>query len=257
VDRHNHRPRPVVVALLAVLTLVVGAVVLTFRGDDSSSTAITPDATVGPTNYLVRRGDTASSVAEIHARSRPVLLEEIGKDRSDSLDPGDTLEIPPLPTEGAEPPSKLATVPSAAVIEQTLDEAAAEFGAPPALVEALAWRASNWSAVPVVGSDKLGLGRLSPSVVDWVNTRVVDEPLDPRVPESGARLLAAYVGALLEITDGDHAATVAAFRQGMTERYQQYWDRGVVRYVKKVLGDVPAFEGRTAPGPPPTTTPAG
>lgn len=254
--RHNHRPRPAVVALLAVVTLAVGLLVFTFRGDDGSTRAITPDATVGPSNYLIRRGDTASSVASVHVRSRKELLDEIGRDRTDSLEPGSTLEIPPLPTEGTRPPGALADVPAAAVIEQTLDEAAAEFGAPPSLVEALAWRASRWSAVPVPGSDELGLGRLSPSVVDWLNTSVLDEPLDPRVPESGARLLAAYVAELLEITDGDHAATVVAFRQGLTERYPQYWDLGVVRYVRRVLRTVPAFEGMTAPGPPPTTAPA-
>jgi hypothetical protein len=255
VGRRNHRPRPIVVALLAMLTLGVAVALLSFRGDSGSSPATTPDATIGPSNYLVRRGDTASSVAKIHVRTRRDLLDQVGLDRTDSLDPGATLEIPPLPTEGETPPPGVAAVPAAAVIEQTLDQAAAEFGVPPSLLESLAWRASKWSAVPVPGSDALGLGRLSPSVVDWTNANVVDEPLDPRVPESGARLLAAYVGALLEITDGDQAATVVAFRQGLTERYDQYWDLGVIRYVRKVLGDVPGFEGQAAPGPPPTTAP--
>lgn len=256
----RHRPRPFTLALLVTVSVAVVVGAMAIGSADDGDSATSPDDTIGSSQYLVRRGDTVSSVADVHAMSRRRFLEQTGLSRSDSLEPGTTIEVPPLETEDAEPPAGLDDVPAAPEVETALDEAAAEFGAPPALVEALAWRASKWSVATVPGAETFGLGRLDPDVVEWLNTEVLDEPLDPRVPEASARLLAAYVAELLEVTDGDHAATVAAFRQGLTERLTQHWDLGVVRYVRKVLALVPAFDGRTTPEPPPpptTTTVAG
>jgi len=250
------------VLALAVITTVaaIGALAWLGAGSRGDSSASGPDDDWWPSEYRVRRGDTSTSVARMHGWDVEHLLDVWGLTLSDSLEPSSVLPIPPLPVEGHAWPPALATDPSRAQLHPTFVRIADEYGVPAPLVEALAWEVSQWDSTLVDEDAEVGIGRLDPETVRWLDEQIVHEPLDPRSAESNIRLTTAYLAHLLEATGGDHAATLAAYYEELHSAYTAPWDLDVVAFVHRVLTRVPDFEAEAPPtattAPPPTTTPS-
>jgi hypothetical protein len=257
VDERHRRPAlptgRIVLGLLLTAAVVLVALTARDQRDDGGSGAVTAAADA---NYLVRPGDTISSVADLHGVSAERLMEENGLTASDPLDPDSRLTIPELSTEGRSPPRELTTDTNKMTYVPLFEQATADHGLPPGLLAALAWHESEWVNVLVDEDERIGLGQLRPDIVSFLRRDVVDEPLDPSRPEDNVTLTAAYLAYLLEASEGDRAAALAGYYMGFETPAGGTWDLDVVRFVNEVLTLAPDFAapGDTAAARPTTAT---
>ena len=243
-----------VLALAALVTISVVAFLATSGGGGGDERASTDHAV--DDLYTVRTGDTISFVAELHAVSEEALLEENDLTPSDSLRPGDQLLVPHPPTQGREPPAELQSHPTKPQLEPVFDRWAEEYDVAPALVKALAWVQSSWTAgAEIVDTDEdgldeeesddegVGIGRLSPETSGFVNSEILGgQRLNPLDVEDGIRLMTAYLGWLLDQNDGDWAAAVAGYRAGLLGPREGPWDLNRTPQITEVLELVPDFQ---------------
>ena len=254
----RHRPSGRVLLAAALTTVVaIGALVFVGRGDSRAE-----DDEVhreGGSHYTVREGDTITSVAELHGVEPEALMESLDLTLADSLEPGDQIDIPSLPTEGREWPHRLAADPLRAQQNVYFERYAEAYDVPTALLQSLAWVVSSWdnaSANPD-GTD-LGIGRVSTDLVGWINSDLIegDVEVDPRSPEGNVELTAAFLGHLLEVTDGDWAASVATYYLDEKVPPTGPWSLELGWFVTGVLNRVPDFESTPPPAATTTTTTA-
>jgi murein DD-endopeptidase MepM/ murein hydrolase activator NlpD len=242
------------VLVAATLTTVVAVGALFLIGRDDTGTGDAPRDRNGPSLYTVRTGDTLTSVADLHGLPVADLLEAVGLELSDSLDPGEVLEIPPIPVAGHEWPERLAADPVVAQQAPLFDRWAEEYEVPTALLQSLAWTISSWDNASVNSDGDMGIGRIDPDLVAWINEELIagDTPVDPRSPDGNVELMAAHLGHLLEVTGGDHANAVATYFLDRTDPSEANWDLRLRRFVTGVLTRVADFEA--TPPPAATTT---
>ena len=248
-------PRRVLIAAAVTTLLALGALFLVSR-DDSRATDDDRHR-VGLSHYTVREGDTITSVAELHGVEVDALLAELDLSLSDSLEPGDTIDIPEQSSEGHEWPRRLVDDPLRAQQNQYFERYAREYDVPTSLLQSLAWVISSWDNNSVnEGEGDLGIGRIDTDMVGWINEELIpgDEMVDPRSPEGNVELTAAYLGHLLEVTGGDHANAVATYFLDETEPSDANWDLHLRNFITSVLVLVPDFEATPPPSATTTTT---
>ena len=241
------------VLVAAALTTVVALGALYLVGQDDTGSGDAARDRNDPSLYTVRTGDTVTAVADLHGIPVNDLLEALGLELSDSLEPGEVLEIPPIPVGGHEWPERLAADPVVAQQAPLFDRWAEEYEVPTALLQSLAWTISGWDNASVNSDGDMGIGRIDPNLLAWINEELIagETPVDPRSPDGNVELMAAHLGHLLEVTGGDHANAVATYYLDRTEPSEANWDLRLRRFVTGVLGRVPDFE---APPPPAATT---
>jgi hypothetical protein len=241
-----------VLVAAALTTIVAVAALLVVSRNDSGAGDPLPERD-GPSLYTVREGDTLTAVADLHGLPVATLMDALGLTLADSLEPGEVLEIPPLPVEGHEWPHRLVDDPIRAQQNVWFEHWAAEYHVPTSLLQALAWTVSSWDNTTVGGDGDMGIGRIDLELVGWINEELIpgDTRVDPRAPEGNVQLMAAYLGHLLEATGGDHANAVATYYLDREEPTDAAWDLGLRSFVTGVLSRVPDFE---APPPPSATT---
>jgi hypothetical protein len=247
--------RRVLLAAAVTTVFAIGALALVGRDDSRAG----DDATHrdGLSHYTVREGDTLTSVAELHGLEVDVLLEALDLTLADSITPGDTIDIPPLPAEGAEWPHRLVDDPLRAQQNQYFERYAREYDVPTALLQSLAWVVSSWDNASVNEDEgDLGIGRIDIDLVGFINSELIEgeETVDPRSPEGNVELTAALLGHLLEVTDGDWANAVATYWLDRTDPSDAAWDIPLQRFVTSVLVRVPDFEATPPPSATTTTT---
>lgn len=245
--------------MAAALTTVVAVGALFLLRDTTARSGGDVDHRLSLSQYTVRTGDTLTAVAELHGIDLDVLLEATGLTLADSLEPGSVVEIPAVPTEGHAWPPGLAGDATKAQQAVYFDRWAEEYGVPTALLESLAWQISQWDNTSINGDGDVGIGRIDPNLVGWINDELIagDTRVDPRSPESNVQLMAAHLGHLLDQTGGDHAAAVAAYYLDRQEPTEATWDLHLRNFVTDVLVGVADFEAPAPPAAtPPSTTPA-
>ena len=239
--------RRLVIGLVLTAAVAIVALAVNGKGDEGSGPAL---AQAGPSSgYLVRSGDTISSVAYVHGVSKERLMEANDLTPSDSLDPDSRITIPALSTDGRTPPRALLTDPAKLSYEPYFDETTERFGLPPGLLEALAWEESEWVNALVSEDDRVGMGQLRPEIVAFLRRDVVHEPLDPRNAEDNVTLTGAYLAHLLDVSEGDQAGSLAGYYLGFETAAPGVWELDVVEYVREVLSSVPDFAGTVAADP--------
>jgi hypothetical protein len=179
-------------------------------------------------------------------------MDSLDMTLADSLEPGDVIDIPPLPAEGREWPHRLVADPLKAQQNQWFEEYARQYDVPTALLQSLAWVVSSWdnASASASGTD-LGIGRVSTDLVGWINDELISgDTIDPRSPEGNIELTAAMLGHLLEVTGGDWATSVASYYLDDTGPPSGPWTLELGWFVTSVLTRVPDFEAT----PPPSAT---
>jgi soluble lytic murein transglycosylase-like protein len=81
--------------------------------------------------------------------------------------------------------------------------------------------------------------------VEWLGRDVVGSTPDPTVPEENVALTAAYFAHLLDRSEGDVAASLAAYHRGLRQPADGIWDLDTVAFVRAVLESAPGFAGRS------------
>lgn len=129
-----------------------------------------------------------------------------------------------------EDPTRRALVPA-------FERAARDERLPVALLEALAWRESQWDASAVnPDSGALGIGQLLPETAAFVATELLREPgLDPRDAQDNIRLTARYLRGLVERFDGDLRTGLAAYLQGSTSVANDGVSTQTADYVDEIM----------------------
>jgi hypothetical protein len=110
-------------------------------------------------------------------------------------------------------------------------------GLPVALLEALAWRESQWDAAAVnAESGAIGIGQLLPETAAFVATELLGDPdLDPTDAQDNIRLTARYLRGLIERFEGDVATGVAAYLQGSTSVANDGVSAETADYVDQIM----------------------
>jgi LysM repeat protein len=89
------------------------------------------------------------------------------------------------------------------------------YNVPQGLLEAIAWKESDWRSDAVGPAGHLGITQLSPETVDLIEGGLLGRDMDPLDPEEGIQLAARYLRYLLDRTDTEREAT-AAWVQGLS-----------------------------------------
>jgi len=183
-------------------------------------------------------------------------MESLDLTLADSLEPGDVVDIPPLPVEGHEWPHRLVADPLRAQQNVLFEEYARKYDVPTPLLQSLAWVVSSWdnASASAEGTD-LGIGRVNTDLVGRINDELISGPdVDPRSPEGNIELTAAYLGHLLEVTGGDWATSVATWYLDRTEPPTDPWTLELGWFVTSVLTRMPDFQATPPPAATTTTT---
>ncbi len=133
--------------------------------------------------------------------------------------PSGTTKTTATTTSAATTTPTPATVPDPSVIGSTslsplFEHWATIYAVPQGLLEALAWKESNWRPDAIGPAGHLGIAQLSPETVAYVEANLLGLGTDPLDPSDGIRLEARYLRYLTDRTDGDRQA-LEAWNQGL------------------------------------------
>ena len=221
-----------VVALVGLVALVAGSQAAAGRPGDRG-------------RHTVARGETLSEVAARLGVSTEALARVNGITDVDRVRAGRRLRVPPAGRKGAPPrqgrragaraPEDLRQRPERLSLMAQFDAAGREFGVPPALLKAVAWQESGWQNDKVSVAQAYGIGQLMPATVSFVNDRLLGYRLDPLRAEHNIRMSARFLSYLLSRTNGDPAAAVGAYFQGLASLRRNGPSPATQRYVANVL----------------------
>ena len=190
--------------------------------------------TSGGAEYIVRDGDTLSSIAVSYGFSMTALAEKNGIVNSNMIFVGQRLALPvdaSLPVglfgKSATAPAKLALVPM-------FNRWADANGIPRDLVKAVAYHESGWnnSAISSVGA--IGIGQLMPETAKFISQELIGVSLDPYIPEHNIRMSARFLRYLLEQTNGDVRQALAGYYQGLASVRSRGWFDDTKQYVANI-----------------------
>ncbi len=214
------------------------------------STATGTSSTNPPRTYKVVLGDTLSRIANSFGLGTSALVSANSISDPDRIMIGDVLTIPgvtptapaadpaattqpPVPpttttvpattTQPPVPPTTTnvptATVPDPSAIGTTplsplFEKWSAVYSVPRGLIEALAWKESNWRPDAIGPAGHLGIAQISPATVEFIEANLLGVRTDPLDPSDGIRLEARYLRYLIDRTRSVRYA-LAAWNQGL------------------------------------------
>ena len=246
-EEPEQRPRSgvsshaLVLASLVTAAAVAYLLLSTLGNGDGGGSSTAEEGRFLPDRYVTRETDTIPSVAALHAVDEQFVLDANGREASERLQPGTVLVFPAAPTDGRSLPAEIEENPSLVDLLPIFDQWAEEYDVPPDLLKATAWQESRWDEDAVSPSGAVGIGQLEPSTTGFIKGSIVTEPLDPEVASDNIRLSAAYLGYLLEQTDGDHAAALAAYLLGPTGFRDEGYTQDAIGYISGVMQVRPDF----------------
>lgn len=202
------------VALGATISLVA---ILAVSGQ-----AATSSARGGGQGYVVRSGDTLSSIASRFGTTTKAIAKANGIRNANVIVIGRTLSIPAGTGAGGAAsgrssglPAKLLKHPERVALRPRFEKWAAHYGVPADLLEALAWVESGWQRTVVSRTGAVGIGQLQPDTVDHVRLLIGIKKLDPYNADDNIRMSARFLRFLLDSTGGNVNTALAAYYQGL------------------------------------------
>jgi N-acetylmuramoyl-L-alanine amidase len=219
-------------------------------GAPSSNAASGPaPSPAGPTVVVVRRGETLSAIAARFHTTVGALAAANHLSDPNRVLAGSSLVVPsatarspvpalsapaspppassmqllaysvPAPGGGsgaAALPAALRAHPDRLALAPLFAAAAARYGVPRPLLEAMCWWESGWQANVVSKTGAYGICQLEPATAAFVDKYLVSSPLDAKMPAQNIALGAAYLADLLHATGGDVGLALAGYYQGLT-----------------------------------------
>ena len=221
--------------------LAVGAAIAMLAVAGQAATTVRAAKAAGQT-YVVRRGDTLSSIAARYGTTTGAIARANGISNPNLVVIGKRLTVP-AGTSGAPSaglPAKLLAHPDRVALRPNFEHWAAHYSVPPDLLEALAWVESGWQRTVVSRTGAIGIGQLQPATVDHVRL-LIGINLDPNNADDNIRMSARFLRFLLDGTGGDVSTTLAAYYQGLRSVRTGPIFGETKQYVATVLAFLPFF----------------
>jgi N-acetylmuramoyl-L-alanine amidase len=165
-----------------------------------------PSATGGRTGQPATKGASSGSTAAAAGAGSQTAAQQAERTFC-------TTYRPPTGPRGALP-APLSTSPSLLALRPLFARWAADYGVPVDLMEGEAWQESGWSNTVVSPAGAVGIGQLLPATAAFVN-QTLGTNLQLSVPSDNIRMMAAFLGYLLQATGGKVCGAVAAYYEGL------------------------------------------
>jgi LysM repeat protein len=194
--------------------------------------------------YVVRLGDTLSTIAARSGTSVSSLATMNGLDPSGILIAGATLRLP-AGSAAAAAPRAVDAAPQTTnerVSPQLVGQLAATHRVPASLAEAVAAQESGFNNALVSSADARGVMQILPSTWDYVERSIAGRQLDPASAYENVHAGVMYLGRLLQDTGNVFTAT-AAYYQGEASVRRIGMLPGTRRYVAGVMAQRVRFGG--------------
>ena len=220
------------------LAVSVAMAALTYAGQAATTAGA---AKTGNQTYVVRPGDTLSSIAAKYGTTYGALARANHLRNANVVVIGQKLTIPAGaggPSKGL--PAKLLAHPDRLPLRANFQRWAAQYGVPADLLQALCWVESGWQIGVVSRTGAVGIGQLMPATVDHMRV-VLRAPLDPTNADDNIRMSARFLRFLLDGTGGDVNLTLAAYYQGLRSVREGPVLPETLHYVETVLAFRPMF----------------
>jgi N-acetylmuramoyl-L-alanine amidase len=176
--------------------------------------------------YVVRSGDTLSTIAWRFSVSIPSLMKANGLGSANQLRRGQRLVIP---TARPRPAA------SGVQVKTLLERTAARYGWNPALIKAVAMVESGWNNGVVSDSGAFGIMQVLPDTGRFVSRHLAGRPLDLRDPADNVEAGVAFLDYLHGLTNGDVRLTLGSYYQGLASIRQHGMYPDTANYVNTVL----------------------
>jgi LysM repeat protein len=205
----------------AATALADGGTPAGIASGQSSGGAAAPQPMGG---YIVRVGDTLTSVAARSGISVTQLAWMNGLDQHRPLLAGTPLKLPTgaAATRSSATRPAPARVPGAAphptsefVSPSVIGQLAAAQGVPASLATAIARQESGFNNAMVSDANARGVMQVLPGTWDFVQRNLAGGALNPSSAYDNVKAGVMYLGELLHDTGGDEAAATAAYYQGL------------------------------------------
>jgi LysM repeat protein len=184
--------------------------------------------------HIVVAGQTLASIAAHYGLSMESLVEANGLLDPDHIIEGQALVIPGGIAD---------RVFSLDDYEAILEDAAAEFGVPAALIKALAWQESGWNQFVVSFAGAVGLMQVTPWTAEWaLATLIPDATAWQTDPVANARMGVAILHHWLERSDWSVETALGAYYQGWRSLHEIGVYEETTVYIASVLSLVSQFE---------------
>ncbi len=208
------------------------------EGDDTPAVVVAQARFVA---YRVVRGDTLSLIGREFGVDWRELARINELPNPDLIGVGQIIQIPVVDELGAIPtivegdPEKAAMVP-------LFDQYAEQYGVPSELLKAVGWARTEWDNSVTLGA-AFGVGLLTADLYAIAGDLAGAE-LDGTDPAGAIEAMAAYLGSLLDATQGDTAAALAAYHEGLVSQRDIDWNAETIDFIGAVLELRPIFDER-------------
>jgi len=184
-------------------------------------------AAVTPTSVTVGPGETLTSIAQQFGTTVSALADANDIGDPNSIYAGATLLIPSTSTslasfstpaggDSAALPAELLAHPSRLGLYPDFTSAAATYGVPASLLEALCWWESGWQTSVLSVTGAIGVCQIEPQTASFVDDVLFPQSdLDPYVASQNIDIGAAFLANLLDRTAQSESLAVAAYYQGL------------------------------------------
>ncbi len=232
---------------------------LSFNAEASARTTVAPIRATDNL-YTIRPGDTLLGIALAHGVKAGALASHNSIADPDQIQSGTLLEIPTPVTATTPPPpvdsSPSTIVPSTTTAPPLANTAPASgpvptvngmqalsplfekwsevYAVPRELLEALAWKESNWNPGAIGPGGHLGVAQISPDTIAFIESNLLGTTTDPLAPSDGIQLEARYLRYLLDRTSSQRQA-IAAWNQGLTGVLRDGISTGAGQFADDVL----------------------
>lgn len=226
-----NRLDPARVLLVGVRLRVPGAAAVPVAAAKTVPPVVRTTASAG--TYVVRAGDSLTSIADRHGTSVSALARDNRLDPRGFLLIGARLRVP----SGA---AALAPAASRDEVRASIDRWSASYGVDAQLARALAWMESGFQNHVVSSVGARGVMQLLPVTTDFVQTVLLGENVDTSTVDGNVRLGVRLLAHLLREWNGDSRLALAAWYQGS----QAVRDHGVYKVSEPFVANVLALRGR-------------